>query len=307
MQARIQKRLLLHPGVDDIIAVGGHVEHIRVRLEGDHGAGFLRRPHHPHGLGDLAPGELHLIDLAVLVDLDLQPFAQGVDHAGAHAVEAAGDLVAPAAELAAGVEHGENHLQGGQARLGLDVHGDAAAVVGDSDGVALVDGDGDLIAEAGQGLVDGVVHDLVDQVVQSRFAGGADIHARPLAHGLQALQHLDLAAAVLMGHLVDGQLGFFHYFRHFFIDLQSVCGKHGGQALQPPKEGGRGQRGDVDPLPRSRRGAHHQGFWQIAAGAHHHPFLLRRPEIGARVPGGGGVVQIEYANNVVRWNGDIVS
>ena len=63
------------------------------------------------------------------MDPHLQPLAQGVDHAGAHAVEAAGHLVAAAAELAAGVEDGEHHLQGGQAGLGLDVHGDAAAVV----------------------------------------------------------------------------------------------------------------------------------------------------------------------------------
>ena len=193
LQARVQKRLLLHPGVDDVVAVGGHVEHLRVRLEGDHGAGFLRRPHHPHGLGDLSPGELHLIDLAVLVDLDLQPLAQGVDHAGAHAVEAAGYLVAPAAELAAGVEYGVHHLQGGKPRLGLDIHRDAPAVVGDGDGVPGVDGDGDLIAVPRQSLVDGVM--------QARLAGGADIHARPLPYGLQPLQHLNFGGVVLIGRV----------------------------------------------------------------------------------------------------------
>jgi hypothetical protein len=72
------------------------------------------------------------IDLAVFEYLDLQPFGQGVDHGGAHAVEAAGDLVAAAAEFAAGVQHGVHHLKRGLAGLGLDVHGDAAAVVGDA-------------------------------------------------------------------------------------------------------------------------------------------------------------------------------
>ena len=57
------------------------------------------------------------------------------------------------------------------------------------------------VAVARQGLVDGVVHDLVHQVVQARLAGGADIHARALAHRLQPLQHLDLGAAVLVLHL----------------------------------------------------------------------------------------------------------
>src|SRR5699024_11428627 len=53
-------------------------------------------------------------------------------------------------------------------------------------------------AVAGQGLVDGVVHDLVDQVVQATLAGGADIHARPLADRLQPFEDLDLAAVVLV-------------------------------------------------------------------------------------------------------------
>ena len=38
------------------------------------------------------------------MDPDLQPLAQGVDHRGAHPVKTAGDLIAPAAELAAGME-----------------------------------------------------------------------------------------------------------------------------------------------------------------------------------------------------------
>ena len=82
-------------------------------------------------------------------------------------MKAAGDLVAAASELAAGVEHGVHHLQGGPPGLGLDVHGDAPAVVGDGDGVPGVDGHGDMRAVPRQSLVNGVVHDLVDQMVQA--------------------------------------------------------------------------------------------------------------------------------------------
>ena len=207
-QPGVQKRLLLHPGVDGIVAVSGNVKHFRVWLEGDHGTCLIGGPNNFHGLGDVAPGEFHLVNLPILVDLNLQPLGKGVDYAGAHAVEAAGNLIAAAAELSAGVEDGKNHLQGGQAGLGLDVHGDATAIVGDSNGVALVDGDGDLIAEAGQGLVDSVVDDLVYQVVQARLAGRADVHAGPLADGLQALQDLDLTAAVSVVHLDGGFVQF---------------------------------------------------------------------------------------------------
>ena len=50
---------------------------------------------------------------------------------------------------------------------------------------------------AGQRLVDGVVDHLVDHVVQARaVVGVADIHARPLADGIQALENLDGIGAV---------------------------------------------------------------------------------------------------------------
>ena len=71
----------------------------------------------------------------------------------------------------------------------------------------------DGVAEARQGLVDGVVHNLVHQVVQPPGAGGADVHARALAHGLQAFQHLDLVAVV-------GLAGLGHV-RHF-VDFQCL-------------------------------------------------------------------------------------
>ena len=56
----------------------------------------------------------------------------------------------------------------------------------------------DLGGVAGQRLVDGVVDHLVDHVVQARaVVGVADIHARPLAHGVEALEDLDRFRAVI--------------------------------------------------------------------------------------------------------------
>ena len=51
-----------------------------------------------------------MVALAVAVDLDHELGRQGVDHRHAHAVEAAGDLVALALELAAAAELGEGDL-----------------------------------------------------------------------------------------------------------------------------------------------------------------------------------------------------
>ena len=73
---------------------------------------------------------------------------------------------------------------------------DAAAVVDDAHRGIGADGDVDAGAAAGQGLVDGVVDHLVNEMVQTPMPGGPDVHARPLADGLQALEDLDVACVI---------------------------------------------------------------------------------------------------------------
>src|SRR5699024_6636779 len=161
-QAGVQKRLLPHAGVQRVVVVDRLVEHLRVRVEAHDGAGPVRLAHDGHLLGYLAPGELHLIDLPVLVDADLQPVGEGVDDGSADAVQAAGDLVAPAAELAARVQHGVDDLQRGLARLLLDIDRDAAAVVRDHDDVPRLYDHLDAVAVSRQGFVYGVVNNFVN-------------------------------------------------------------------------------------------------------------------------------------------------
>jgi hypothetical protein len=135
--------------------------------------------------------------LAVAPDAQVEPVGKGVDHRDAHAVEAARDLVAVLVELTARVELGHDDLGGRHSLLLVDAHGDAAAVVADRDGAVGVDADAHLGRVAAEHLVDAVVHDLVDHVVKARaVVGVADIHARALAHGIQALENLDGFGAV---------------------------------------------------------------------------------------------------------------
>ena len=96
------------------------------------------------------------------------------------------------------MEDGIHHLQSGLAGLGLDIHWHAPAVIRDPDGVVLQNFHGNMVAVSRQRLVDGVVHNLIYQVVQAGGGRGADIHARAFAHGLQPLQHLDFRRAVLV-------------------------------------------------------------------------------------------------------------
>ena len=107
------------------------------------------------------------------------------------------DLVGILVELPPGMELGHDHLGGRDPLLGMDVGGDAATVVDDGAGAVGVEHHGDQIGMAGERLVDGVVDHLVDHVMQAgAVVGVADIHARPLAHGIEALQDLDRFGAV---------------------------------------------------------------------------------------------------------------
>jgi hypothetical protein len=115
------------------------------------------------------------------------------------AVQATGDGVPAAAELAAGVQDGEDHLHGRFLLHRVHVDGDAAAVVDHADAAVVQQRDLDLRAEAGQRLVDGVVDDLLHQVVQAARPGGADVHAGALADRLQTLEHGDVARVVARG------------------------------------------------------------------------------------------------------------
>ncbi len=136
LETAIQERHDLQTFGDRLRAKLDVVEDRRVGREGDRRAGATARCRP----GDLqlalrlaAVLEGHLIVVAVEVDLEDQFGRERVDDRDADAVEAARHLVAPAAELPAGVQRREHDLGGRFARvLGVLVDGNAAAVVADA-------------------------------------------------------------------------------------------------------------------------------------------------------------------------------
>ena len=105
-------------------------------------------------------------DFPVAAHLDVHLRGEGVDDGDADAVESPRDLVAVAAEFAARMEDGQNDLDGGHAAL-VHIDGDAASVVRDGDAVVLVYRDADRVAVTRERLIDGVVHDLINEMVQA--------------------------------------------------------------------------------------------------------------------------------------------
>src|SRR5262245_32339887 len=112
-------------------------------------------------------------------------------------MQTAGDLVALAPELAAGVEHREHDL--GRGLVGIFVvriDGNAATVVDDSAATVGEQRHFDARREARERFVNGVVDDLVDEVMEARRTGRSDVHTGPFADRLQALQNRDVFGAV---------------------------------------------------------------------------------------------------------------
>ncbi len=186
---------------DDLPGEAALGEDLRVGPEAHQGALLLGAP----VLLDRRLGHAPLVALApqraFLVDLDVEPLGERVDDRQADAVQAARHLVAAAAELAAGVQLGQHHLQRRALLGGMHVDGDAAPVVEHRHRAVGVQGGDDQVAVAGQGLVDGVVDQLPDEVVQAPVVGRADVHAGTAAHRLQPLQHLDLLRPVVAAAL----------------------------------------------------------------------------------------------------------
>ena len=160
----------------------GGGEDFGIRLEGDLRTGAV-------GIAELfelahllvAVIKPHPHELAVMGHFGNQPLGEGVDDRSTDAMEAAGGFIAAfAGELAAGVKHGKNHLQGVlSAWMGADRH--AAAFILNRAGIVLIEGNGDFLSESVERLVYGVVYDFPDQVVKPVGIGGSDIHTRPFS------------------------------------------------------------------------------------------------------------------------------
>ena len=169
------------------------------------------------GLADLgevaggdAAGELLPVDLAVAPNLGDEPLGERVHDRDADAVEAAGDLVAVAAELSAGVQLRQDDRESGEPLVGHDGHGDARAPVPDDDGIVRTEGHLDALVTPCESLVDRVVDHLVDEVMEPAGARRADVHAGSLANGVEALENGDVFGVVCgLGHKKIPALGGF--------------------------------------------------------------------------------------------------
>ena len=199
LQTLVQERHLAEARRKHAVIVdGGLSEDLGVGPEGDRGAGVIGSANLVQLLTGFSLLEGDLVFLAIAAHVHPHARGQRVHNRHAHAVQAAGHLVPLAAELAAGVQNGQDDLDRGDLLLGMLVDRDAAPVVGDGDGVIGVNGHLDMAAVTGQRLVDGVVDHLANKMVQAARARRADVHARTLADRLKPFEDLNVRAVVMI-------------------------------------------------------------------------------------------------------------
>src|SRR5699024_3535529 len=124
---------------------------------------------------------LLMMDLPIEMDVHFECLTQCVYDGGTHTVQAAGNLVAAAAEFTAGMKHCQDDFDRRTTHLLLYVHRDAAAVVSHLYPVVLFDRYIHTRGVPGHCLVDAVIDDFPHQVVEPLRCCGSDIHTRTLS------------------------------------------------------------------------------------------------------------------------------
>ena len=98
------------------------------------------------------------------------------------------------------MEHREYNLQCRLSGLGLNAGGNTTTVILDGNDITLPNFYLDMITISSQRFINGVVYNLIDQVVQSCCGLRTNIHTRALSDCFQSLQHLNLIGAVCLLH-----------------------------------------------------------------------------------------------------------
>ena len=167
----VEERQLSQTLAQHIKAVFNELENGSISLEGNFGArlaGFANGRQGCFGIPSLV---FLLPNFAVAANLQHEVLAQGVDHADADSMQTARDFVGFRLKFAACVQGGHDHLRRGLPFGLVQVHRDTTPVVFHGNAFVGVDDNLDGVAIAGQGLIDGVVHHFVNQVVQTIFRG----------------------------------------------------------------------------------------------------------------------------------------
>src|SRR5262249_34067387 len=131
-------------------------------------AGLCARADFPELAGLAPPLKLHVENLSIPAYLAFQPFREEVSNRSAYSMQTtAGPVggVLIVLKLSAGPKSREDHLKGGNLRLRMYAHWNAAPVIDNAATAIGVNLDQDRVSMASHRLINGVVDNLVNQVM----------------------------------------------------------------------------------------------------------------------------------------------
>ena len=203
-QTGCQKSLFPHTGMQNLVIINSVIKHLGIRLEGNFRTGFIGLANNRHFLGDMSPGKFHLIDVTFFMHPYPEPLGQSVDDGSTDTMQAAGNLISATAEFTTGMQHSKYNFQCRLTCLRLDVYGDTTTIIGNGNRVTGIDGHSNIFTVSGQSFVNGIIHNFIDQVVQTGRRSRSDIHTGSFSDCFQTFQNLDLLSAIF--------LCYFHFF-----------------------------------------------------------------------------------------------
>ena len=112
-------------------------------------------------------------------------------------MQTAGNLIRAFIKLTSGMKHRQNNLECRLVQLLMLVDWDTTTVVDNRNRVVLANDHLYMSGIPGKSLVNGVVNNLINQMMQSFWSRIANIHGRTFAHSFQALKHLDIAGTIV--------------------------------------------------------------------------------------------------------------
>ncbi len=139
------------------------------------------------------------VKFTVTLDFCFQIVRKGVYHRRTNSVQSSGNFISSSAKFSSGVEFGENKFQCGDFVLRMHVYRNSASFVCDGNHVVRKKTEVNFCSKTCHGFIERVVHDFPDQVVESGWARGSNIHSRTLTNWFKSFQNLDLPGAVFCG------------------------------------------------------------------------------------------------------------
>jgi hypothetical protein len=140
------------------------------------------------------------VDLSINNHIGFAPFGKGIYHRDPHTVKPPGNLIGLFVEFTPRMKLGHDQLQGADPFGGMYVYRNTPAIILHPDYVFPFQYHEDRIAVTLHGLVHRIVHHFVYQMMKPVDACGPNIHTRPLAYGLNALEDLDIFCGIILTH-----------------------------------------------------------------------------------------------------------